>query len=128
MLVVQHHLQNLSRFHGGVVHSFTGSLDDLRRLSTFENLFIGNECSTFQLTDDVGINGCSLKTEENLEVVAEIPVDRMMIETDCPYCEIRNSHAGKKHIDPEHIFKAVDKKKSDGVSLIKGRNEPCNVR
>eukprot|EP00210_Caulerpa_lentillifera_P003555 g3391.t1 len=107
--------KNISKFHGGVVHSFTGSLDDVRRLSTFDNLFIG-------------INGCSLKTEENLEVVAQIPLDLMMIETDCPYCEIRNSHAGRKHIDPEHILKAVDKKKFDGSFLVKGRNEPCNVR
>lgn len=76
----------------------------------------------------LGINGCSLKTEDNLKVVSEIPVDRMMIETDCPYCEIRNSHAGRRHVHPSSIHPVKDKKKHDGTSPIKGRNEPCTVR
>ena len=41
---------------GGVVHSFTGSLDELNRILNATSFFIG-------------INGCSLKTKENLEVV-----------------------------------------------------------
>ena len=34
-----------------------------------------------------------MKTAENCEIVKAIPIDRLMVETDCPYCEIRNSHA-----------------------------------
>lgn len=49
-----------------------------------------------------------------------------MIETDSPYCEIRNSHVSKQHVKTS--FQAKDKKKYDNQCLVKGRNEPCTIR
>uniref|UniRef100_A0A7C8ZS24 Uncharacterized protein n=1 Tax=Opuntia streptacantha TaxID=393608 RepID=A0A7C8ZS24_OPUST len=102
-----------SRFLAGVAHSFTGSAEDREKLLSFSNLYIG-------------INGCSLKTADNLEVVKEIPIERMMIETDSPYCEIKNTHAGIKMV--KSTWPSKKKEKYDPECLVKGRNEPCLVR
>ncbi|KAM3503440.1 hypothetical protein MY10362_004187 [Beauveria mimosiformis] len=75
-------LERLQR--GGVVHSFTGSLEEMREL--------------LDLGLYVGVNGCSFKTEENCAVVKELPLDRIMLETDGPWCEVRPSHAGWKYL------------------------------
>ncbi|KAI2611622.1 uncharacterized protein GGS25DRAFT_519932 [Hypoxylon fragiforme] len=72
--------------HGGVVHSFTGTADEMRELMDL-GLYIG-------------INGCSFKTAENCAVVKEIDLDRLMLETDGPWCEVRPSHEGWKYLEP----------------------------
>ncbi|CAI9779799.1 unnamed protein product [Fraxinus pennsylvanica] len=105
--------RNNHRFCSGVAHSFTGSAEDRDRLLSFNNLFIG-------------VNGCSLKTAENLDVVKGIPVERMMIETDSPYCEIKNTHAGISYV--KSLWPSKKKEKYDPDSTVKGRNEPCLVR
>jgi Tat protein secretion system quality control protein TatD with DNase activity len=73
-----------------------------------------------------GINGCSLKTNENLEVVRGIPAERMMVETDSPYCDIKNTHAGIQFV--KSVWPSKKKEKYEPGSTVKGRNEPCLVR
>lgn len=55
----------------GLVHSFTGTVEEMWRL--------------VEMGFDVGVNGCSMKTEENVEVVRQIPLERLQIETDGPW-------------------------------------------
>ena len=129
---------------GGVVHSFTGTIEEAQELMDL-GLYIG-------------INGCSFKTAENCEVVKAIHLDKMMIETDGPWCEVRPSHEGYKYLiekkepvqngaapeakpqpqqkpkknqkkEPEvpDRFKVVKKEKWEEGAMIKGRNEPCSI-
>lgn len=59
----------ISQFkRGGVLHSFTGSLEYMKKITEDLGLYIG-------------VNGCSLKTEENINVVKNIPIDKLLIET-----------------------------------------------
>ncbi|KAI2624578.1 hypothetical protein GGS26DRAFT_593192 [Hypomontagnella submonticulosa] len=75
-------LERLER--GAVVHSFTGTAEEMRELMDL-GLYIGT-------------NGCSFKTAENCAVVKEIRLDRLMLETDGPWCEVRPSHEGWKYL------------------------------
>lgn len=104
--------ENRSKFSTGVVHSFTGTMEEMQ-------LYIS-------LGLYIGINGCSLKTAENLQVVSSIPLDRIMLETDCPYCEIRSTHASSQFLKSK--WSAKDKKKYVPDAMVKGRNEPCKIR
>lgn len=49
--------------------------------------FTGTEEEMWELVEDgwsIGVNGCSLKTKENCDVVAKIPLKNLMLETDGP--------------------------------------------
>jgi TatD DNase family protein len=140
---------------GGVVHSFTGTVEEMRELMDL-GLYIG-------------VNGCSFKTVENCAVVEKIDLERIMLETDGPWCEVRPSHEGWKYLieknlvvevnDPQNDassspatakapplkpqkqpkkqqkretevlerFKVVKKEKWEEGTMVKGRNEPCMI-
>ncbi len=103
--------RNRDRFSKGVVHSFTGDAEELRSLLDMD-LFIG-------------INGCSLKTQQNCEVAATVPLDRILLETDCPYCEIRKTHFSHKYVKTQ--FDSKKKERHDISCMVRGRNEPCTI-
>ncbi|KAI7493309.1 hypothetical protein KC367_g8656 [Hortaea werneckii] len=98
----------------GCVHSFTGTLEEMQ--------------GVVALGFDVGINGCSLKKEEDCAVVKEVPLERLQIETDGPWCEMRPSHAGSQYLkDAPPLPKAVKREKWHPGTMVKGRNEPCAI-
>jgi TatD DNase family protein len=99
----------------GVVHSFTGTLEEMHVLTG--------------MGFSIGINGCSLREEAFLTgVLPFIPADKLLFETDSPYCDIRPTHASFKYINSElqsHLV--VKPEKMVKEALVKGRNEPCLV-
>jgi TatD DNase family protein len=102
--------ENLDKFHGGVVHSFTGSLSEMQEYVEM-GLYIG-------------INGCSMKTAEQLEVIKLIPNDRLLLETDGPWCGISTTHASFPYQQSQKSFK---KEKFVLGEMVKSRNEPCTM-
>lgn len=130
---------------GGVVHSFTGTVDEMKELVDL-GLFIG-------------INGCSFKTADNCALVKELDLAHLMLETDGPWCEVRPSHEGYKYIskpqstsptapssqgitgskptkkqknqnkapEDQGRWKVVKKEKWEPGAMVKGRNEPCTI-
>lgn len=94
----------------GVVHSFDGSSKDLERI--------------LKLGLYIGVNGCSLKTQQNLDNSRLIPADRLLIETDCPWCEIRSTHASFGHVKTKF---QKSKDASDSKLPVKNRNEPMSL-
>jgi TatD DNase family protein len=98
----------------GVVHSFTGTEEEMREL--------------VDMGFDIGVNGCSMKTAENVDVVRKIPLERIQLETDGPWCEMRASHASAGYVDGwEGEGEWVKKEKWAEGKMVKGRNEPCMI-
>lgn len=92
----------------GVVHSFDGTIEEAEIL--------------LSMGFYIGINGCSLKTLENIEVVRRIPLNRILLETDSPYCQIRKSHASSQFVDidkSKYNTPINIKKVAEAVSKIK---------
>lgn len=103
--------RNRDRFVGGVAHCFTGTKQEASDYLD-QGLYIG-------------ITGCSLKTGDNIEVMKTIPSEKLLLETDAPWCDIRPTHAGFKHVKSK--FESRKKEKWETGLCVKGRNEPANI-
>lgn len=126
-----------------VVHSFTGTTGDLESL-----LACSPNCY-------FSVNGCSMKSVENVEAIKLIPTSKLLLETDAPWCDIRKSHESYKYLnstgDPTirdawnnglsdaypqlgQWFSSVKKENLANKPsstwneyMVKSRNEPCTM-
>lgn len=99
---------------GGVVHSFDGTREQMETLT--------------QMGLYIGINGCSLRSEQFLnQVLPHIPEDKIMYETDAPYCEVKPTHPGHALLSDMQIPKPCKAEKFVRGSLVKNRNEPACI-
>lgn len=88
----------------GVVHSFTGTQEELDQL--------------IELGFYISVNGCSLRDPESLPVAANIPRDRLLIETDAPWCEVKRTHASYQYLTPypnKFYPKAITNKETEEI-------------
>lgn len=106
-----------SKFTKAVIHSF----DDTYELAMKFLSLKGNHKGGIY----IGMNGCSFKTEDNLHVVRQLPLDKLLLETDCPWCDIRPTHASFVHVKTKFPTKP-EKKWQDGY-CVKSRTEPCHI-
>eukprot|EP00826_Nyctotherus_ovalis_P063821 TRINITY_DN935_c0_g1_i2.p1 TRINITY_DN935_c0_g1~~TRINITY_DN935_c0_g1_i2.p1 ORF type:complete len:306 (-),score=77.23 TRINITY_DN935_c0_g1_i2:51-968(-) len=104
---------NRSKFTTGVVHSFTGPIDKMKEIISMD-LY-------------VGVTGCSLRTQQTMDMVKEIPLDRLVLETDSPYCRIRPSWPSSKLVKTEIRQVKGKKMVPEPEAIFRDRNEPCAI-
>lgn len=111
--VVKPYLLNLPR--RGLVHSFVGSAAQMKELVA--------------MGFDVSVNGFSFQDRESLEMVREVPLENLQIETDAPWGEIpAGSDVAKRYlVNAPALPQSKKKDKFEMGLMVKGRNESCTM-
>ena len=78
---------------------------------------------------DVSVNDFSFRDRESLEMVREIPLDRLHIETDSPWGKIlASSEVAKRYLPNARPLPVAKKRdKFEMGAMVKGRNESCTI-
>src|SRR3989344_835833 len=79
--------------NGGVIHSFTGTIDEAKQ---FVNLGLY-----------LGLNGIITFARQYDEIVCEVPLERILLETDAPYLT-PEPYRGKRN-EPAYVIEVVKK-------------------
>jgi Tat protein secretion system quality control protein TatD with DNase activity len=96
----------------GVVHSFNGCEEEMQRFLAMD-LFLG-------------INGSAFRSEESAATACRIPLDRVLLETDSPWCDIRPVHFGYKFVKTFFPTSKRGRPKAQ-EECIERRTEPCHL-
>ena len=97
--------------HKGVIHCFDG---DDRQLEI-----------VLKQGWDIGVTCLSFLTDERIETMKKIPLERLHIETDSPFCDIKQNSAAFKFVNKKSLGLRLPKYKPD--TQVMRRNEPCNI-
>jgi TatD DNase family protein len=111
--IIKPFLSKLPR--GGLVHSFAGSKEEMLQL-----VALGLEIS---------VNGVSFRTPEQIDMVKHIPLDKLQLETDAPWCEVLQKDP---NIEPflaaaRPLPPSRRNNKFIPGQMVKGRNESCTI-
>ncbi|PYH48092.1 putative haloalkanoic acid dehalogenase [Aspergillus saccharolyticus JOP 1030-1] len=110
--ILRPYLGRLPQTRKGLVHSFAGSAAEMR-------LLVG-------LGFGVSVNGVSFRTEEGREMVREVPLEVLQLETDAPWCEVVEDEHTRQFLEGAKPLPAARKSNRfvEGL-MVKGRNESC---
>lgn len=98
---------------GGLVHSFAGTKGEMLQL--------------VELGLEISVNGVSFRTDEQLEMVRSIPLDKLQLETDAPWCEVlSNDPKIAGYLENARPLPASRKHNKFILGqMVKTRNESC---
>ncbi|RNF08270.1 TatD related deoxyribonuclease [Trypanosoma conorhini] len=98
----------------GVVHSFNGPLEEQQRLLAMPGIYFS-------------INGSGFREKRTAEQICRLPLDRVMLETDAPWCDIRKKDYGAQFVRTRF---ATSRKGEPFLPTLcrERRNEPCHLR
>lgn len=111
--IIKPYLPRLPR--GGLVHSFAGSKEEMLQL--------------VELGLEISVNGVSFRTDEQIEMVRHIPLDKLQLETDAPWCEVLdNDPKIKPYLERARPLPPSRKhNKFIHGQMVKTRNESCTI-
>lgn len=99
---------------GGIVHSFAGTKEEMLGL--------------VELGLDISVNGVSFTTAEQIDMVKHIPLDRLQLETDAPWCSIPKKGPVLEFLcDAPSLLPAKKPKEFVLGKMVQDRNESCTI-
>jgi TatD DNase family protein len=111
--IIRPYLERLPK--GGLVHSFAGTKEEMLQL-------VG-------LGLEISVNGVSFRTDEQLDMVKHILLDRLQLETDAPWCEVLgNDPKIAGYLGSARPLPASRKHNKFILGqMVKTRNESCTM-
>lgn len=75
-----------------------------------------------------------MKTADNINAIKSVPLERLMLETDAPWCTMTSTHESKRYLDTlpaglraKYFPRATKPEHFQLGQPVKGRNEPCST-